>query len=175
MMKVIIAGHLGADVETRYTEKGQKVSSMRIAANYRRTGKDETVWWRVTLWGDQYDGIMPYLKKGTGVIVTGDFTPKEIYIDRDGKPQMSLEINAKSIEFSPFGRSDKAGQEGSAPGQAARPAYSAGSSPSSSSHAHEEPSSAYSASYTVPPAPSAPAGHQAPRGEYPAQTEDVPF
>lgn len=106
-----IAGHLGSDVETRFTPDGQKVSTMRVATNVRRKGKEETVWWRVTLWGDRFDKLLPYLKKGSAVIVVGEFTSADIYVDRNGKQQVALEIRAEFIRFSPFGRGDRTGQE----------------------------------------------------------------
>lgn len=182
MMKVIIAGHLGADVETRYTEKGKKVSTIRVAANTKRNGKEETVWWRVSLWGDEFDAILPYLKKGSGVIVTGDFVRNEIYMDRDGKPQMSLEISARSVEFNPFGRSDKAGQDQAAPGQqqrsspyaqtpqASNPSYST----SRQHHSHEAPRG--QEEYGSPPSYTPSSNQSSPsKDEYTPHAEQVPF
>jgi len=102
-----IAGHLGADPEVRFTSSGQKVTTLRVAAKARRGGKDETIWWRVTVWGEQHDKMISYLKKGSSVIVVGDLNKPEIFTDRDGNPQISMGITAISLMFSPFGRSDK--------------------------------------------------------------------
>jgi single-strand DNA-binding protein len=115
MNYLLIAGHLGADVETRFTPSGQKVSTLRIATNNRRGNKDETIWWRVTLWGDRFDKLLPYLKKGSSLIVTGDLSKPEIYNDKEGNPQVVLNITAEAIRFSPFGRGERA--EGAAGGQ----------------------------------------------------------
>ena len=98
-----IFGRLGADPETRFTSNGQKVTTMRVACNVRKAGKDETMWWRVTIWGDRFDKMMTYLKKGSAVIVMGAMGKPEIYTGRDGVPQVSLEMTAESIHFSPFG------------------------------------------------------------------------
>lgn len=98
-----IAGHLGADPEERFTPSGQKVTTLRVATNVRRSGKDETIWWRVTIWGDKFDKLLPYLKKGSAVIIVGEMAKPEIYIDREGKPQISLNLTAEIIKFSPFG------------------------------------------------------------------------
>ena len=49
MNYVMVAGHLGADPEVRYTSNGQKVTTLRIATNSRKGGKDETIWWRATI------------------------------------------------------------------------------------------------------------------------------
>jgi single-strand DNA-binding protein len=104
-----IAGHLGADPETRFTPSGKKVTTLRIATKSRKGGNDETIWWRVTIWGDQFDKMLTYLKKGSAVIVFGEMQKPEIFTDREGKPQISLEITASSIQFSPFGKSEKEG------------------------------------------------------------------
>ncbi|MGK5593784.1 MAG: single-stranded DNA-binding protein [Parachlamydiaceae bacterium] len=109
---IFIAGHLGADPEIRFTPSGQKVISLRIAVNVRKGGKEETIWYRVTIWGDRFDKMLPYLKKGSGVLVSGELGKPEIYTDREGKPQVALEVTAENIRFSPFGRSEKGKEEG---------------------------------------------------------------
>ncbi len=116
MNKIFIAGHLGADPETRFTANGQKVTTFRMATNSRRGGKDVTLWWRVTVWGDRMDKLISYLKKGSGVMVWGALYA-EIYTDREGRPQISLEVTAESIEFSPFGRGGDREGGGSGGGQ----------------------------------------------------------
>ena len=51
MNQLTIAGHLGADPEVRFTSSGQKVTTLRVAARARKGAKDETIWWKVTVWG----------------------------------------------------------------------------------------------------------------------------
>jgi single-strand DNA-binding protein len=112
MIIIQIAGHLGADPETRFTPSGQKVTSLRVATNIRRGGKEKTIWWKVTLWGDRFDRKLAYLKKGSAVFVIGEMGIPEIYNDREGNPQVSYEIIADHIGFNPFGSKDKPAQEG---------------------------------------------------------------
>ncbi len=130
MNKLTIAGHLGSDPETRHTTGGQKVTSFNVAVNVRRQAKDETIWYRITVWGDRFDKMIAYLKKGSGVIVTGDLYPS-IWQDksRGDQARLNLELTADSIQFSPFGRTggDKEGQPAGA-AQGARQGYSQGSS-----------------------------------------------
>ncbi len=102
-----IAGHLGADPETRFTPKGLKVTTLRIATNSYKAGKDETIWWRVTLWGDRFDKLLPHLKKGSAIMVGGDMQKPEIYVDKEGRSNISLEITAEFIRFNPFGKSER--------------------------------------------------------------------
>ncbi|MCB1068098.1 MAG: single-stranded DNA-binding protein [Simkania sp.] len=111
MNQLTIMGHLGADPEVRFTSSGQKVTTLRVAENQKRGGKDETLWWRITIWGEQFDKLVSYLKKGSAIIVTGEMSKPEIYNDRDGKPQISLNMTAYHIAFSPFGRTEKQPQE----------------------------------------------------------------
>jgi single-strand DNA-binding protein len=110
MFTVILAGHLGKDPETRFTPSGQKVTAFTIATNHRKGKEDVTIWVRVTVWGDRFDKLISYLKKGSGVVVTGKMNPPSSYTDKEGRTQISLEVTAEMIEFSPFGRTDRQGE-----------------------------------------------------------------
>lgn len=115
MIIVEVAGYLGSDAEERFTPNGKRVISLRIAARVRQGGKDETVWWRVSIWGDRYDKILPYLKKGTAVIVIGEMGKPEVYVGKDGQSQISLSLNAEIVKFSPFGRPERPGEASDKP------------------------------------------------------------
>ena len=99
-----IAGHLGVEPETRFTPNGQKVTTLRMATNSKKNGKEETIWWRVTIWGDRFDKFLSYVKKGSALIIIGELGKPEIYTDKEGNPQVSLNITAEMIKFSPFGK-----------------------------------------------------------------------
>jgi len=105
MNTIHIAGHLGADPEVRYTPNGNKVTSLRLAARTRRKGQDDTIWYRITVWGDQFDRMMPHLKKGSSLIVIGDLQKPEVYTAKDGSNQVSIDVTALHLMFSPFGKS----------------------------------------------------------------------
>jgi single-strand DNA-binding protein len=106
MNQITIAGHLGADPEVRFTSSGQKVTTLRVAAKARKGSKDETIWWKVTVWGEQFDKMMTYFKKGSPIITVGELNKPEMFTDRDGKSQVSMSITAMNLMFSPFGRND---------------------------------------------------------------------
>ncbi|MDR3625160.1 MAG: single-stranded DNA-binding protein [Chlamydiales bacterium] len=108
---VEIAGHLGADAEVRFTPSNLKVTTLRMAVNTRKGGTDVTMWWRVTIWGDRFDKMVPYFKKGAALIVLGEMANPEIYTDKNGIPQVSLNLTADIVKFSPFGKSDRSSQE----------------------------------------------------------------
>ncbi len=127
---VQIAGHLGADPETRFTQSGKKVTTLRVAARSRKGQQEETIWWRVVIWEDQFKNMLPHFKKGSAIIVFGEIHKPEIFNDREGKPQISLEVTAVQIQFSPFGKPSTPGSP-----QEGRPAgsYGQGSEPAQSS------------------------------------------
>lgn len=109
MNNATIAGHLGADPEVRFTSSGLKVTTLRVAARARRSGKEETIWWKVTVWGEQFDKMIPYFKKGSPIIVFGELNKPEIFTNKEGQPQVSMSMTAVNLQFSPFGRPDSAG------------------------------------------------------------------
>ncbi len=127
MNQITIAGNLGADPEVRVLDGGRKVTTLRVAARVRRAG-DETAWWKVTVWGDQFDKMIAFLKKGSSVVVTGEMNKPEIYNDRAGQPQISLGLTAFHVSFSPFGGKDGAKKEDQP--AAAMAGASSGSAPS---------------------------------------------
>ena len=111
MNHIFIAGHLGSDPEVRFTSSGQKVTTLRVACNARRAGKDETVWWKVSAWGEQFDKMIPFFKKGSSIMVMGELMKPELFNDKEGKPQISLNITASQLMFSPFGKNDQRQEE----------------------------------------------------------------
>lgn len=102
-----IAGHLGADPEVRYTPNGNKVTSLRVASKTRKKGQDDTIWYRITVWGDQFDKMITHLKKGSAVIVIGDLQKPEVYTAKDGSSQVSIDVTAHHLMFSPFGKTER--------------------------------------------------------------------
>lgn len=102
-----IAGHLGSDPVTRFTATGQKVTTFTVATNLRKGEGAITVWYRVTIWGDRFEKMLTYLKKGGSIIVVGELQKPEIWTDKEGRPQISLEIFAEMLRFSPFGTGAK--------------------------------------------------------------------
>ncbi len=104
---VEVIGNLGKDPETRYTPTGKKVTTLTIASNTKKQGKEETTWWRVTIWGDTFDNLLPHLKKGSLILVMGEMKRPEIFTNKEGQPQVSLELTADIIRFLPSRATDK--------------------------------------------------------------------
>lgn len=109
--KVIIAGNLGSDPEMRYMSDGTAVTNFSVATNRRWTNQasgqqqEETVWFRVSVWGRQAETTNEYLSKGRQVLVEGRMKPDpqsggpRIWTAQDGTPRASFEITADSVRF----------------------------------------------------------------------------
>jgi single-strand DNA-binding protein len=103
LSKVILIGNLGADPEMRYTPTGKAVTSFRMATNYRYTTssgetRDETDWYRITVWGRQAEPCNQILSKGQQVYVEGRLHARE-WQTQDGQTRTSLEVTADRVEF----------------------------------------------------------------------------
>ena len=66
MNALIVSGNLGTDAEVRATSGGKKVASFRVAV---KDGKD-TIWLTANMW-EPREALVPYLVKGTQVILNG--------------------------------------------------------------------------------------------------------
>jgi single-strand DNA-binding protein len=107
--KVTLVGNLGRDPEMRYTPSGQAVTNLSVATSRRYTDssgemRDETVWFRVSVWGKQAEACHQYLKKGRQVFVEGRLVADEngnprIWNRQDGSPGTSFELNAQTVQF----------------------------------------------------------------------------
>jgi single-strand DNA-binding protein len=107
--KIILVGNLGRDPEMRYTPSGQAVTNLNVAANRRYPDssgemRDETVWFRVSVWGKQAEAANQYLRKGRQVLVEGRLIPDDngnprVWTRQDGTPGASFEVSAQTIRF----------------------------------------------------------------------------
>lgn len=69
MIIVCITGNLGADAELREID-GRKYISFRLCSTEKRNGKDYPTW--VTVRYRDNPNLLPYLKKGTSLLVNGE-------------------------------------------------------------------------------------------------------
>lgn len=101
--KIILVGYLGRDPEIRYTPNGEAVCNFSVATTEKRkdvTGdsRDETTWFKITVWRRQAELANLYLSKGKQVYVEGHLRQAK-YTDRDGNRRTSLEVTASDIQF----------------------------------------------------------------------------
>jgi single-strand DNA-binding protein len=103
LSKVILIGNLGSDPEMRFTPDGRAVTTFRMATNRRFTTpsgetKEETDWFRVTVWGKQAEQCNQFLSKGRRVYVDGRFHARN-WEGQDGQMRTSLEVTADCVRF----------------------------------------------------------------------------
>lgn len=120
--RLVLVGNLGRDPEMRYTPNGTAVTNFPMATSRKYTDaqgqlKEETAWFRVSVFGKQAEACNQYLTKGRKVLVEGDLVVDEktggprVYQRKDGTYGASFEVRANTVRFlSPKGEgSDNGG------------------------------------------------------------------
>jgi single-strand DNA-binding protein len=133
--KIIIVGNLGRDPEMRYMNDGTAVTDLRVATSRKWNDKasgesrEETLWFRVSVWGRQGEVANQYLSKGRRVLVEGVLTgdpqtggPK-IWTRQDGTSGASFEIRADTVRFLSSKEEGGFDSAGSGDGRSAQPAH----------------------------------------------------
>jgi len=114
--KLIIIGNLGRDPEMRYTPDGRANTTFSVAESRKVDGKDNTTWFRVSVWNNQAELCNQYLKKGSKVMVEGRLNPDKntgapkVFQKKDGSWGSSYEVTADTVRFL-SGRDDGAPSE----------------------------------------------------------------
>lgn len=103
LSKVILVGNLGSDPEMRYTPNGKAVTSFSLATNRRYTtsageSREETDWYRISVWGRQAEQCNQFLSKGKQVYVEGRLHARQ-WEGQDGQTRTSLEVAAERVLF----------------------------------------------------------------------------
>ncbi len=138
MNYVHIIGRLGKDPEVRYTSDNKKVTTLVVASNYVKSGQTETIWWRVTLWGDRWDKMISYLSKGKPVMIGGEMRKPDTYVDKSGQTQLgSIDVTADYVKFVPYGNKDE-NASNSDDGQQEHASQSSGTQAGAGSYAVDE-------------------------------------
>jgi single-strand DNA-binding protein len=107
---IIVAGYLGRDPELRYTGDGTPVANFSLATSRRWSGQDgspreQTTWFRVTVWRRQAEICNQYLQKGRAVLVEGELNSDpdtggpRLWTGNDGATRASYEITARTVRF----------------------------------------------------------------------------
>lgn len=107
---IIIVGNLGREPEMRYTPGGKAVTNLNVATNRQYTASDgtkvkETIWFRISAWGNMAEVCNQYLHKGSKVLVEGRLVPDpetggpRIYTRQNGSAGASFEISAQTVRF----------------------------------------------------------------------------
>lgn len=116
--KLVLVGNLGNDPEMRYTPQGTPVTRLSVATSRKYNTadgqqKEETLWFRVSVFGKQAEACNQYLSKGRQVLIEGHLTGDEnggprIWTTQDGKPRASFEVFAENVKFLGSGKREGA-------------------------------------------------------------------
>ena len=103
--EVLIAGHLGADPEVKYTQSGRAVATLSVATSQSWKDKDgnqheKTEWHRIVLWGKLAERFQTNVVKGDVVWVRGMLETRS-WDDKDGVKRYITEIKAWQASASP--------------------------------------------------------------------------
>jgi len=116
--RVIVAGNLVRDPETRFLPSGTAVTSFSLAVNRRYKSKttnevkEEVSFFDVVVFGKTGENCAEYLSKGRPVLVEGRLRQRSW--ETDGQKRSKVEILADNVQFlgsSPRGQA----AEGAAP------------------------------------------------------------
>lgn len=128
--RITLVGNLGNDPEMRYLPDGKPVTNFSMATNRKWTNQqtgepgEETVWWRVSIFGPQAEACNQYLSKGRQVLVEGRMRPDpgtggpKIWNRQDGTPAASFELTAQTVQFLGGRQEEQEVEHPSAPGAA---------------------------------------------------------
>jgi len=92
------SGNLGRDAERRYTAGGDSVVSFSVAVKSGFGDKAVTSWIKCNLLGKRGESVMPYLKKGQLVGVSGEFSARE-WQDKEGQTKISNEVRVNDVQL----------------------------------------------------------------------------
>lgn len=98
---ITLTGHLGSEpqVRTVQTSTGEKqVATFSVAVNRTNGGgQQQTLWVRVNCWQNLASVASSYLKRGSLVQLTGSWLRPSAWIDQNGNPQASLDMDVDRL------------------------------------------------------------------------------
>ena len=97
MNQLTLVGFIGSDLTSKNFDNDKKLATFPLCCKSRQKEKD--IWYRVSLWNGNFEGIYPYLKKGAQVIVVGELQKPRHYVDKEGKSVAQLEVVPYSINL----------------------------------------------------------------------------
>ena len=102
---LVLVGNLGKEPEMRYTPKGTAVTTLSVAVNEGFGDNAETLWFNVSVWGNQAEACNEHLKAGQQVTVLGKLKPDKetgsprTYQRKDGSCGASYDMWANDVRF----------------------------------------------------------------------------
>lgn len=100
MNQIMLAGFLGRDPEYKASNNGPFYI---LSLGVKMGGKDkDTQWFSIFVSEELIGKMLPYLKKGSRLIVYGSLKIPRIYTNKEGLPAISMALTAHSLHFNPF-------------------------------------------------------------------------
>jgi single-strand DNA-binding protein len=97
--RVVIAGRLTKDPETKFTPAGKAVCNCSIAVGMLpQNGVDKTSFIDITVWGKAAETLAQYQKKGGQILLDGHIE-QQTWTDKDGGKRSKLIIVAERVQF----------------------------------------------------------------------------
>lgn len=114
--KAIIVGHLGKEVEMRYTASGEAIANFSVATSEswkdKNSGekKEQTEWHKISFFGKLAEICGQYLKKGSQVYIEGSLRSRK-WTDQNGVERYTTEIRGEEMKM--LGSKPEGQQQGS--------------------------------------------------------------
>ena len=113
--KTMLIGNVGRDAELRYTGNGTAVADFSLAVNRNWRGTDgerreETNWFKITLWGTRAERVSQYITKGSQLYVEGRLQIREVD-DDEGHKRTYVDVVANDVQFVGGRREDMSGND----------------------------------------------------------------
>jgi single-strand DNA-binding protein len=89
-MKIInITGRIGKDAVLRRTQNGDAVLGFTVAVDEGYGQNKSTIWFDASIWGKRGESLEQYLRKGTKVSASGEFSMRE----HEGKTYPTIRVD----------------------------------------------------------------------------------
>ena len=109
MQSIVICGHLGREVEVRYSGSGDNTTtiarfSVAVKRAYKREGKPDADFFNCVTFGKNAQFAEKYLTKGSKVVIRGRMEQDD-YTNKDGQKVYTWNLVVDEIDFG-GGKSD---------------------------------------------------------------------
>lgn len=112
-MNIIIAtGNIGKDAEQRFTPGGDSIVTFSLPVKSGYGDKAKTSWVRCSMFGKRGESVLPYLRKGSLIGVSGEFSMNEW--KKDGQKRSAPECRVSELTLL-GGKPSDSGAKDSAP------------------------------------------------------------
>lgn len=97
-------GFLGTNPEVKTTSNGHQYTSFRVANRVYGDAENVTYWFSVTVWDASLQKFCQSLKKGSAVVILGNYNDRTYKSNVTGQEEISRDVRAIAIDFPSVGR-----------------------------------------------------------------------